>query len=948
MSEPSNSKNSGNSKNPGNSRSSANSASPAQSAFSEVANDQGPIVSGGNEVIKLADYKAPDYNVWHVDLDFDIQDGQTIVDALMRVRRNSQNLEKLVLDGEDLELLDLQIDGSSLEPSQYTKTKDGLEIDVPGPGREFILEVKTRIKPEENTQLMGLYKSGGNWCTQCESDGFRRITYFPDRPDNLATFTTRITADESQAPVLLSNGNLIEQGTSKDGRHYAVWDDPHPKPSYLFALVGGELDHIEDKFETAGGREVTLRIYAENKDLDKLDHAMESLKKSMRWDEEVYGREYDLDLFNIVAIDDFNMGAMENKSLNIFNTKYVLAHPDTQTDAEFAGVESVIAHEYFHNWTGNRVTCRDWFQLCLKEGLTVFRDQEFSADMNNRDVKRISDVVTLREAQIPEDKGPGVHAPRPDQVVSFENLYTATVYEKGAEINRMLHTLLGPEDFRKASDMYFERFDGQAVTVEDWVDCMEQASGRDLSQFMLWYRQGGIPSISASWKHDPQTNQLSLTLEQDVPKIQDVSDGAPRHIPVEAALVTPQGEVIEESVIELTKARQEVVFENVPEGSVPSLLRGYSAPVELARDTYSAAELAQIMRCETDGFALWNAGQQLMSQEIHAQIDRVEAGEDVVVSDNLIQLVKDVLGREDMADDLKAEALLLPGEGEISSQRNVLDPNAVRKVRDTFRTVIGERLFEDFARIYEERDDKTAQYRLEDAAARRLKNLALTYMSMSSNGDHRHVMSAVCDVQYDLANNMTDRLAGLRSLTSMQGMESLFEEVLGDFYDTYKDDSLTVNKWLSLNAQAQWDDPVARIKELESHEAMENPSPNAIRALYRGFATSDAFHNPDGTGYDVIADFIARIDSKNRSLSSGLANVFSKYPKLTPELKEQMGARLEQLASMEEVSQPLADKLERFLGKQRYAEIRNEVNSAVKAVPDSGNDNKNQDRPSVA
>lgn len=520
-----------------------------------------------NKVTYLRDYTPPDYWVTHVDLTFDLRDGETFVSAKLQVKKNGSHDNPLVLDGEDLELLEVKLSGLAIPKRAnlkegYVVSKASLSL-LPTDDT-FTVDTLVKIYPEQNTALEGLYKSGGNWCTQCEAEGFRRITYFPDRSDNMATYTTKIMADHTTAPVLLSNGNLVDKGQLDDGRHYTVWNDPFPKPSYLFALVGGDLEFLQDTFVTASGRHVVLCIYAEAKDLDKLGHAMASLKKSMKWDEEVYGREYDLDLFNIVAVDDFNMGAMENKSLNIFNTKYVLAHPYTATDADYEGVEGVIAHEYFHNWTGNRVTCRDWFQLCLKEGLTVFRDQEFSGDMGSQAVNRIANVRSLRMSQFPEDAGPMAHPPRPNQFVTINNFYTATVYSKGAELNRMLHTLLAKESFRKASDLYFDRFDGQAVTVEDWVHCMEEASGRDLSQFMLWYTQAGTPTVKANWSYDHAKQIFTLTLEQIVPIINNQSKGHPRHIPVKFGLVGPNGQDVSQGILELTQAKQAFTFENIP------------------------------------------------------------------------------------------------------------------------------------------------------------------------------------------------------------------------------------------------------------------------------------------------------------------------------------------------------------------------------------------------
>ncbi|MEO8327523.1 MAG: aminopeptidase N, partial [Nitrospirota bacterium] len=646
----------------------------------------------------------------------------------------------------------------------------------------------------------GLYKSGGNWCTQCEAEGFRRITFFPDRSDNMATYTTKIIADQIAAPVLLSNGNLVDHGPMDDQRHYAVWEDPFPKPSYLFALVGGDLACIDDTFVTASGRQVALCIYADAKDLDKLDHAMASLKRSMTWDEEVYGREYDLDLFNIVAVDDFNMGAMENKSLNIFNTKYVLAHPHTATDADYEGVEGVIAHEYFHNWTGNRVTCRDWFQLCLKEGLTVFRDQEFSGDMGSQAVNRISNVRNLRMSQFPEDAGPMAHPPRPNQFVTINNFYTATVYSKGAELNRMLHTLLAKESFRKASDLYFERFDGQAVTVEDWVHCMEEASGRDLSQFMLWYTQAGTPTVKANWSHDHAKQIFTLTLEQIVPTIPNQSTGQPRHIPVSFGLVGPNGQDVSQGMLELTQAKQAFTFENILPDCVPSLFRHFSAPVNLEAP-YTDDQLRHLMVHDRDGFNQWEAGNRFLTTKLMAQIDRDERGEDIVVGGDVLDSFRRILQRTDMDQELMSLALSLPVYQEMAPNRKVIDPQAILKVRKTFLETVGRELHDEFLEMYNTNYDPGKTYDRADAGRRSLQNTALAYLSHSGDAD----VAKLAVKQYSQANNMTDRYAALTIIINMDEAHSYRDGVTQHFYYQFANEALVVDKWIGAFARSQTD-----------------------------------------------------------------------------------------------------------------------------------------------
>ncbi len=798
-------------------------------------------MSEANTVTYLKDYTQPDYWVTHVDLTFDLRDGETFVSTKLQVKKNGNHHNPLVLDGEKLELLEVKLNDLALAKGAnltegYVVDKESLSLQPTND--TFTVDTLVRIHPEQNTALEGLFKSSGNWCTQCEAEGFRRITFFPDRSDNMATYTTKILADHTTAPVLLSNGNLVDKGELDDGRHYTVWEDPFPKPSYLFALVGGDLACLEDTFVTTSGRTVALRIYAEAKDLDKLGHAMASLKKSMKWDEDVYGREYDLDLFNIVAVDDFNMGAMENKSLNIFNTKYVLAHPNTATDADYEGVEGVVAHEYFHNWTGNRVTCRDWFQLCLKEGLTVFRDQEFSGDMGSQAVNRITNVRSLRMGQFPEDAGPMAHPPRPNQFITINNFYTATVYSKGAELNRMLHTLLGEEGFRKASDIYFDRFDGQAVTVEDWVHCMEEASGRDLSQFMLWYTQAGTPEVIANWSYDNTTKIFTLTLEQNVPTITNQSNGQPRHIPVSFGLVGPDGQDVVEGVLELTQAKQMFTFENVPPDSVPSLFRHFSAPVNLEAP-YTDDQFRHLMIYDRDGFNQWEAGNRFLTTKLMEQIDRYERGQDILVGEDVLDSFRRIVQRTDMDKELMSLALNLPVYQEIAPKREVIDPHAILAVRKEFLETLGRELHDEFLEMYNANYYPGKPYDRADAGRRSLQNTALGYLWHSGDAE----VAKLAVRQYSQANNMTDRYSALNIIINMEEAKSYREGVAQHFYYQFEHDALVVDKWIGAFARSETDDILHVVNDLKAHQAFKTPTPNRMRALYGSFAQANPkFH----------------------------------------------------------------------------------------------------------
>ncbi|MCM2343516.1 MAG: aminopeptidase N [Alphaproteobacteria bacterium] len=865
------------------------------------------------------DYKAPDYFSPEIDLEFDIRDGETYVTATTKFVRNGQHNNPLVLDGRSLETLDVEVDGLPLAPvTGYQITDETLTLQPANDS--FTLKTKVRIKPEDNSALAGLYKSNGLWCTQCEAQDFRNITWFIDRPDNMASFKVKAIADQP-APVLLSNGNLVGQGHTPDGRHYTLWDDPAPKPCYLFALVAGDLDHIQDTFTTMSGRTVTLRVYAESKDKDKLAFAMDSLKRAMRWDEVNFGREYELDLFNIVAVDYFNMGAMENRSLNIFNTKYVLAHPRTQTDSQYAGVESVVSHEFFHHWTGNNVTVRDWPELTLKEGLTVLRDNTFSADMGCADTVRVDQVITLRHAQFAEDAGPKAHPIRPEQYKSINNFYTATVYEKGAEVIRMIKTLIGDQDFRKGTDLYFQRHTGQAVTCDDFVQCMEDASGYDMTQFKLWYSQAGTPVVEAQWSHNTQTNQLTLTLKQTIAATPDQSHKLPMVIPVRTGIVGPHGQDIalnpdgdKTVVLELNQPDQTYVFDNVPAGSVPSLLRGFSAPVIL-KAPYTNDNLRHLMAHDSDGFNRWEAGHQLMLKEMLIQIDEYEAGNPVTVSQELLDVIKGILLNPSQDKAMAALMLDLPAYGELAQKRHVTNPEAIVAVERVFADTIRTQLSQELYTTYIAQTPTTSYNYDVDAVGRRaLRNTTLFYLSADEKAKDASSI-ALADAQYKSADNMTERAAGLKALLRMDMQTPEAQAALADFYQEYKEDSSPLDSWFSYNIMYAGKDAVSAAQAIKQHPDYQNASPNRIRAVIGAVvSTPESFHNKDGSGYQFIADEIIALDPKNPQTAARFMDFFSDLRKLADPWQGQMKKALLKIAAQPKLSADVDEKLEKILG----------------------------------
>ncbi len=835
------------------------------------------------KTIFLKDYTPPPYSVKHVDLRFEIFDGRTVVHSSVQYEKNTGGV--LFLNGEDLKLISIKLDGAEIKPSI---DEHGMAFD---PGKDkFTLEIVTEIVPEKNTRLEGLYNSGGTYCTQCEAEGFRRITYYQDRPDVMATFTVRVEADEKACPVLLSNGNLKEKGTLGTGRHFTVWDDPTPKSCYLFALVAGDLVHIHDIFKTRSGNKVDLYIYVRKGDETQCAHAMTSLIKSMKWDEDVYGREYQYNIFNIVAVSDFNMGAMENTSLNIFNTALVLAHPETATDADFMRVESVIAHEYFHNWTGNRVTCRDWFQLSLKEGLTVFRDQEFSADLNSRGLQRIDDVQHLRRMQFPEDAGPLAHPIRPDNYIEINNFYTMTVYEKGAEVIRMFHTLLTPKTYRKATDLYFDRFDGQAVTTDDWAKCMEDASGLDLSQFKLWYSQAGTPEVEASGEYNETAKTYTLTLRQHIPDTPGQTNKKPMHIPVAVGLVGPNGDdMIGTEVLHLKEPVQSFTFKNIGARPVPSILRNFSAPVKLTTDL-SDDDLRFLMVHDSDGFNRWEAGQTYAMRALNKLIDTGELDEGLLESLESL-LDQAIQGKGDKA--LLAKALGLPDIQIIAQTRDVVDPDAIYNAREKVRREFAERNRDKLMSIYNS-NQETGAYSIApaDMAKRALKNTVLGYL------DDVGVVSE----QYKKATNMTDRVAALSVLTDHEGERK--DAAFADFYQRFKDYPLVIDKWFSLQAIGVNDNTVANIQKLSKHQDFNLKNPNRARSLYGAFAMNNpvAFHRADGSGYTLLKDAVITLNGINPQIAARMLTPMREWKRYTQDRQTKMKAALQEIANTEKLS----------------------------------------------
>ncbi len=848
-------------------------------------------------VTRLADYRPPPFLVESVHLHFDLHESHTDVRSRLAVRRNpaAEPADDLVLDGQDLPLRAARLDGDTLPDERIALGRERLT--VRGVPERFELELETRILPQDNTALEGLYKSAGSFCTQCEAEGFRRITWFPDRPDVMSVFTTTVTADRERYPVLLSNGDAVDSGALDGGRHFVTWHDPFPKPTYLFALVAGDLACIEDRFTTMSGREVALRIYVEHHNADRCDHAMASLKKAMRWDEQVYGLEYDLDTYMIVAVDHFNMGAMENKGLNVFNSKYVLARPETATDGDFANIEGVIAHEYFHNWTGNRVTCRDWFQLSLKEGLTVYRDQEFSADEGSRAVKRIQDVRVLRSHQFAEDAGPMAHPVRPDSYIEISNFYTVTVYNKGAEVIRMMHTILGDAGFKAGMRLYFERHDGQAVTTEDFVRAMEDASGADLARFRRWYTQAGTPVVKAATDYDPQAARLRLDLEQTCPPTPGQPEKEPFHVPLAVALLDADGRAlparaaeVRDGVLHLTEARQQVVFENVTAPPVLSLGRGFSAPVKIEIER-GDEELAFLMSRDDDPFNRWDAAQSFALRILLDLAGRAP-GAAPDLPECFVAGFERLLTARDADRALVAEALTLPSESYVADQMARVDPAAIHDARQGLRRRLAGALQEPLRAVMaENRTNAPYAFTPADVGRRALGNLCLGYLMTLDDPEVRRT----CVAQLENADNMTDQLAALQMLADSDGEERA--QAIAAFETRWRDDPLVMDKWLSAQATSHLPDTLDRVRALLEHPCFDRRNPNRVRALVGAFCHGNPvrFHAADGAGYRFAAEQVIAIDPANPQVAARLLGAFSRWRRFDDARQALMRAELERV-----------------------------------------------------
>ncbi|XP_021280550.1 puromycin-sensitive aminopeptidase isoform X3 [Herrania umbratica] len=907
--------------------------------------------------IFLKDYKSPDYYFDTVDLKFSLGEEKTIVASKITVfPRVEGSSSPLVLDGVDLKLISIKVNGKELKEGDYYL--DLRHLILPSaPSGKFTLEIDTEIQPQKNTSLEGLYKSSGNFCTQCEAEGFRKITFYQDRPDIMAKYTCRIEADKSLYPVLLSNGNLIEQGALEGGKHYAVWEDPFKKPCYLFALVAGQLESRDDIFVTRSGRQVSLRIWTPAQDVPKTAHAMYSLKAAMKWDEDVFGLEYDLDLFNIVAVPDFNMGAMENKSLNIFNSKLVLASPETASDADYAAILGVIGHEYFHNWTGNRVTCRDWFQLSLKEGLTVFRDQEFSSDMGSRTVKRIADVSKLRNYQFPQDAGPMAHPVRPHSYIKMDNFYTVTVrpsnlhsclflfcfgfsltsplifpvfflvflfsfsqvYEKGAEVVRMYKTLLGTQGFRKGMDLYFERHDGQAVTCEDFFAAMRDANDADFANFLLWYSQAGTPVVKVTSSYNADAHTFSLKFSQVVPPTPGQPVKEPTFIPVAVGLLDSSGkdmhlssvyhdgtlqsvasnnQPVFSTVLRVTKKEEEFVFSDIFERPIPSLLRGYSAPIRLESDL-SDSDLFFLLAHDSDEFNRWEAGQLLARKLMLSLVADFQQNKPLSLNPKFVEGLRSILCDTSLDKEFIAKAITLPGEGEIMDMMEVADPDAVHAVRTFIRKELASQLKSEFlSTVQNNRSSEVYVFNHPNMARRALKNTALAYLA--SLEDLK--MTELALHEYNTATNMTEQFAALAAIAQKPGKTR--DDVLADFYSKWHHDFLVVNKWFALQAMSDIPGNVENVRNLLNHPAFDLRNPNKVYSLIGGFCGSPVnFHTKDGSGYKFLGEIVVQLDKLNPQVASRMVSAFSRWRRFDESRQKLAKAQLEMIMSANGLSE---------------------------------------------
>lgn len=851
-------------------------------------------------------YTAFDYLVDQLDLEFQIFEEKTVVVAKGKYRRNpvanSQN-QTMTLFGEELELLTVKVNGIQLDAKEYKVDDKTLQLNQLPEG--FILEIETAIFPSKNTSLEGLYRSSGNYCTQCEAEGFRKITYYPDRPDVLSRFTTRIEADKAACPVMLSNGNLLKKGDLEKDRHFVVWEDPFPKPSYLFALVAGNLVSLDDEFVTRSGRIIELKIFVEARNKDKCDHAMLSLKKSMRWDEEVFGLEYDLDTFMIVAVDDFNMGAMENKGLNIFNSKYVLSTPETATDQDYLGIEGVIAHEYFHNWTGNRVTCRDWFQLSLKEGLTVFRDQEFSCDMNSRSVQRIDDVRILKNFQFKEDGGPMAHPVRPDSYQEINNFYTATVYNKGAEVIRMMHTLLGPELFRKGMDLYFARHDGLAVTCDDFAAAMSDASDIDLEQFKNWYSQAGTPVLQVKGEWLEADAEYRLLIRQHCPDTPGQTAKKPFHMPITVGLLGAKGNDLLEKqqgseILQLREKEQLFTFQNINEKPVVSFLRDFSAPVKV-ESFHTREELSLLIEADSNLFNRWDAASRLASETILELAEKIQKNQAPLIEELYLDAVSESLSGHIDDPALLALSLQLPSESTLAQEMDIVDPDALYIARLQVKREMANRNREQFAAIYHANREKGGYVITPEAIGERsLKNTSLSYL-MSLDPLPEEIQH-LCYEQYRQATNMTDTIAALANLVNLDS--ELREEALDDFYKKWINDPLVLDKWFTLQAMSTLENTLSNVEQLIKDKSFSMSNPNKVRSLIGVFCSVNhvRFHEKSGAGYRFLADRIIQLNSINPQIAARLVSPLINWRRYDPERQKWMQQELDRILAIKDLS----------------------------------------------
>ena len=871
-------------------------------------NDLSPTLS--NQTVYLKDYEEPEFLISSVILNVNLGDSSTEVTANLSITRNGEHTKPLKLDGEKLQLLGVKLNGTKLANGDYQNIDDHLMVNTNL--NDFTLEVTTRLEPHLNTALSGLYQSSGNFCTQCEAEGFRRITYFLDRPDVLSTYEVTITGDKKSCPVLLSNGNFVARGDNNDGTHWAKWNDPHPKPCYLFALVAGDLEHISDTFMTMSGQEIELNIYTQAHNITKCDHAMASLINSMRWDEKVYGREYDLSVYNIVAVDDFNMGAMENKGLNVFNSKYVLADQHSATDTDFEGIESVIAHEYFHNWSGNRVTCRDWFQLSLKEGFTVFRDQEFSADMGSRGVKRIRDVQTLRAYQFKEDAGPMAHPVRPESYQEINNFYTVTIYEKGAEVIRMMHAMLGVDRFRKGTDLYFDTFDGQAVTTEDFVQSMEKANNIDLTQFRLWYTQSGTPELSVEQSFSNGTARLDFS--QTCPDTPGQSNKKPFQIPLSLALFDANGTKLKEQTVVINQAQQSVEFDGLESAPMVSILRDFSAPVKL-NFNQTDQELAALAACDDNGFARWESLQRLILNLLLPAINdgELNEGKYQALLATYTSLINVYLASTDSGVEqdsaMLAEMLRLPTPAYIAQLITQVDPQAVVAIRTELQARLATDLEPLLLRVYKS-NQTSSDFSLssEAMAQRALQNTALSYLVACEKQVHYELAAE----QFNKADNMTDSIAAFAAIAHSPWSEK--QGVVNGFYTKWQSDTLVLDKWFAIQAMSPEADTLSEVLQLMNVPEFAMNNPNKVRSLIGAFASNmTAFHKQDGSGYAFIADKVIELNGINPQIAARLVGVFNNWKTFTEPHSSLMRKELERINDHVELTKDVKEIVSKAL-----------------------------------